>query len=116
MPLLNLVGVEKTSGQQIEIAHHLIELVGADDGEIFLPPIDAHPVEIAHDAGSRHDAGAQLIAHRIDIGGFFVIRNPRPYRSGLSPPAIPHHCVRSPAPALFSGVNPAWWWGGVHPK
>ena len=63
----------KRPASRCQIAHLGIILVGADDGDVFLAPLDAHPVEVVHDAGGGHDARAQLIAHGLHVGDLDVI-------------------------------------------
>src|SRR5262249_51304788 len=66
-PHVDIARVEGPAGQQNQIADALIVLVRADDLHILLFAVDEDAVRIAHDAGCRDDARAQLRANRLHI-------------------------------------------------
>ena len=73
MAVAHVGGVEESSGEQVEVAHDGIILIGAGDRDVFLAPGDAHGVEAVHDAGRGDDARAKFIAHGVDIGLLDVV-------------------------------------------
>ncbi len=51
MVVANVSRVEKAATQQFHVAHHRIIMIRADDGNVFLMPLDTHAVPTVHDAG-----------------------------------------------------------------
>ncbi len=73
LPRLNVARIEVASRQNHQIAHGLVVLVAAIDGDVLLLALDQHFVECGHDSGRRDDAVAKLLADRVDVGALDVV-------------------------------------------